>query len=42
MFATTKAVLTLGAIYFVAGVTITAGMWVGTYVTSKIEEKLEG
>lgn len=41
MWATTKAIATIGAIYFVAGVAITVGVGVGMAIANKIEEKME-
>lgn len=41
MWATTKAIATIGAIYFVAGAACMIGISVGTMVANKIEGLLE-
>lgn len=41
MLATAKAIGTLGVIYFIAGVTITAGCMVGAAIAEKIIEKMD-
>lgn len=41
MWATTKAIITIGAIYFVAGAGLMVGIGVGTMVANKIEGLLE-
>lgn len=41
MWATTKAIATIGVIYFVAGAGIMIGIGVGTMVANKLEGLLE-